>query len=214
MSILGEFELVGFYNYSVILTYIGLLCSFVGISFAMDGHFLAAIICLLISGCCDLFDGRVARTMKNRSADEENFGIQIDSLCDLVCFTVLPATISYCIGGGKIFSIASGALLILAGVIRLAYFNVVAMNRMMGKGDGKCDYVGLPVTTTALIVPFLYLFKGLFGERFPLFFHLCLVIISILFISPFKIGKPGTREVILMVVAGAAIAATAVFLNM
>ena len=36
-------------------------------------------------------DGRVARTKKNRTEDEKNFGIQLDSLCDVICFGVFPA---------------------------------------------------------------------------------------------------------------------------
>ena len=82
---------IGFYDYTVILTYLSLISSIIGITQAIDGSFTPAVCCLIISGFCDLFDGTIARTKKNRTADEKVFGIQIDSLCDLVCFGAFPA---------------------------------------------------------------------------------------------------------------------------
>ena len=48
---------------------------------------------LMFCGLCDAFDGKVARTKKNRTEQMKQFGIQIDSLSDLVAFGVLPACI-------------------------------------------------------------------------------------------------------------------------
>ena len=102
--ILGGLFLIGYWSYTVILTYLGLVSAFTGIVFSVlfaTGEIISSVIfplgCLLICGFCDMFDGRVARTKKNRSEDEKNFGMQIDSLCDLVCFTVLPATLGFCL---------------------------------------------------------------------------------------------------------------------
>ena len=53
---------LGFYNYTVLLTYLGMLISFAGIILTMQGSPYAALICLLLSGICDMFDGRVAAT--------------------------------------------------------------------------------------------------------------------------------------------------------
>lgn len=85
--------MIGFYNYSVILTYIGLVSSVFGITQVFENHMSIAFLCLLLSGICDLFDGKIARSMKNRTEHEKVFGIQIDSLCDLVCFGVFPASL-------------------------------------------------------------------------------------------------------------------------
>ena len=90
--------MIGFYNYSVILTYIGLASAVFGITQVMDGRQALPFLCLLLSGICDLFDGKIARSMKNRTEHEKVFGIQIDSLCDLVCFGVFPAVIGYSYG--------------------------------------------------------------------------------------------------------------------
>lgn len=87
------FFLIGFYNYTVWLTFIGMLSSVVGMGFAVQGKIIAAVICLMFSGFCDMFDGIVARTKKNRTDEEKRFGIQLDSLSDIVCFGVLPFVI-------------------------------------------------------------------------------------------------------------------------
>lgn len=89
--------MIGYYNVSVILTYIGLLSSFFGmanLSVARSNPWAIkiAFLCLLFSGLCDMFDGKIARRT-NRSPEAREFGIQIDSLCDLICFGVYPAFI-------------------------------------------------------------------------------------------------------------------------
>ena len=61
----GKEKMIGFYNYSVILTYIGLVSSVFGITQVFENHMSIAFLCLLLSGICDLFDGKIARSMKN-----------------------------------------------------------------------------------------------------------------------------------------------------
>lgn len=90
-------KLLGYYNYTVILTYVGLLAGFSGILAALEGSYRSAMLCLMTAGFCDMFDGAIASTRK-RTEQEKCFGIQIDSLCDLVCFGVLPAVLVYCMG--------------------------------------------------------------------------------------------------------------------
>ena len=87
--------MIGFYDYTVLLTYMGFIFGMSGIILAINGQIFPAIICLMFSGLCDMFDGRVARTKKKRTTEERQFGIQLDSLSDLVCFGVLPSIIGY-----------------------------------------------------------------------------------------------------------------------
>ena len=56
--------LIGYYNYTVILTYIGMLVGFAGILFATKNNINYALLCLVISGFCDMFDGAIASTRK------------------------------------------------------------------------------------------------------------------------------------------------------
>ena len=54
--------MIGFYNYTVYLTYFSLIVSGVGLYQAANGRPLVAIFCLMVSGLCDMFDGKIART--------------------------------------------------------------------------------------------------------------------------------------------------------
>lgn len=55
---------IGFYDYTVVLTYISLIISVVGITLAIEGSFRSAVFCLAVSGLCDMFDGKIARSKK------------------------------------------------------------------------------------------------------------------------------------------------------
>ena len=119
--------MIGFYDYTVVLTYLGFASGLLGVLCAIRNpeHLLPAIICLMFSGLCDMFDGKVARTKKRRTTEEKHFGIQLDSLSDLVCFGVLPAVIGYRLGMDKSFLLPIVIFYPLAALIRLAYFNVL-----------------------------------------------------------------------------------------
>ncbi len=152
--------MIGFYNYTVILTYISLLISSVGVAFAVaDGPF-EAMFCLLASGICDMFDGKIARTRKKSTEEERRFGIQLDSLCDIVCFGVLPAAVGMALarGAGAVWYVSCGVggLLILCALIRLAYFNVTEETRQATEGGRRTHFEGLPVTSSAVIFPFAF----------------------------------------------------------
>ena len=84
--------MIGFYDYTVVVTYISLISSIIGIFMAIEGRMQLAVFCLAFSGLCDMFDGKIARTKKNRTEDEKSFGIQIDSLCDIVSITLKYAS--------------------------------------------------------------------------------------------------------------------------
>ena len=76
--------LIGFYNYTVVLTYIGMWIGFLGVMLAIKDRYVGSLICLMLAGVCDMFDGTIASTKKDRTRDERTFGIQIDSLSDML----------------------------------------------------------------------------------------------------------------------------------
>lgn len=150
--------MIGFYDYTVILTYISFASSISGIFLATRGHFNWAIFCLAFSGLCDMFDGKIARTKKNRTEDEKRFGIQIDSLCDVVCFGVFPIVLCYELGMTHFYSIPILIFYGLAGVIRLGYFNVMEEKRQNETSENRKYYQGLPITSMSVALPLLFVF--------------------------------------------------------
>lgn len=94
-----------------------------------------------------MFDGKVARTKKNRTEVEKKFGIQIDSLSDIVCFGVGPAVICYCMGMKGVTGILILLFYVTAGLIRLAWFNVSEEIRQNETEEKRKCYQGLPITS-------------------------------------------------------------------
>ncbi|MDE6149464.1 MAG: CDP-alcohol phosphatidyltransferase family protein [Ruminococcus sp.] len=197
--------MIGFYNYSVILTYIGLASSVFGITQVIDGKQEHAIpfLCLLLSGICDLFDGRIARAMKNRTEKEKVFGIQIDSLCDLVCFGVFPAVIGYSYGFNYGLGLIASIMIVLGAVIRLGYFNVMEEERQRNTAEVRKQYQGLPVTTVAIILPLLFLGRANIPPNiFPYVFQGFMVLISIFFVLKINVKKLSGRGILVLFTMG------------
>lgn len=186
--------MIGYYNYSVLVTYLGVALSVIGMSLVCNGRYEYAILCLALAGACDTFDGKIARSMKNRTKEMEIFGVQIDSLCDLVCFGVTPAVIAYHMGLNTVWGIAVEIVFVLCGVIRLAFFNVQEELKHTNpeSGGGKKYFRGLPITSITIIFPVIYLFHPLVShEIFTIILALMLLIVAFLYILDFKIKKPG-----------------------
>ena len=181
--------MLGIYNYTVILTYIGFLSGFAGILCALEGHLSAAVLCLLGAGVCDVFDGKVASTKKDRTRSEKRFGIQIDSLSDLVCFGVLPAVLVYSLGRNWLRAAACGAY-VLAALIRLAWFNVDEEARQDFSTGRRKIYLGLPVTSAAAIFPLLFGLCVLFRWPMRVLSVFVLLLVAAAFLTPFSIRKP------------------------
>lgn len=179
---------IGYYNKSVILTYTGVITAILGIYEAVEGRIEISAITLIISGICDLFDGPVARRCRNRSEKEKEFGIQIDSLADMVISIALPSVISVCImnneGISPFISVGITSIYAVCGIIRLAYFNINT------ETDKKTEYyTGLPVTYIALVLPAVHLiFCGV--KYYGCIIAAELITMAILFILKIRVKKP------------------------
>lgn len=177
---------IGKYNKSVILTYIGAISSVTGMIFAVKGAIAYAIICMIVSVICDLFDGKVARACK-RDEEEKEFGKQIDSLCDVLNFLALPAVIGIkLVENLNLWGLYIPIVFyVLCGIIRLAWFNLNA------NLDGPVKYyIGLPTAYASLIYPIVYAICLVFKLDFMIPYILIMPILSILFILNFKMPKP------------------------
>lgn len=199
----GE-KLLGYYNYTVVLTYIGMLIGFIGIVYAFEWNFFQAVICLMIAGFCDMFDGAIASTNKKRTEQEKCFGIQIDSLSDLICFGVLPASIVYSMSNRNYFVLVISAMYVLCALIRLAYFNVDEQERQKKSVGSRELYYGLPVTFSALALPTIYGINSVFSGKMCSSLTISLLFMSILFLLPFPLKKPQVIGKICVVCCGLA----------
>lgn len=191
---------IGVYDYTVLLTYLSLISSVFGIIQALNGNFETAVLCLAFSGICDAFDGRVARTKKDRTEDERNFGIQLDSLCDVICFGVFPALICYLLGLKGVAGCSIISFYCLCAVIRLAFFNVMEANRQKNESGCAKIYRGLPVTSISIILPVTFWMQFLMPDSvFLILLHFVLLITGFLFILDFRLRKPGLKTILSLI---------------
>ena len=214
--------MIGFYDYTVILTYLSLVSSTTGIIVTLSGggHPYIGAMLLLFCGLCDAFDGKVARMKKNRTKMECNYGIQIDSLSDLVAFGVLPACIGFALFRTSDFLktlrdnnllevcrfILMGVLVlyVLAAMIRLAYFNVTEEERQSTEGGVRKTYTGLPVTSASIILPTVLLLSYAIPKDIAIVYFPVVLLMAILFVSKMQIKKPQMKHIMMMVAIGVA----------
>lgn len=200
--------MLGFYDYTVILTFASVVSASTGVVLAAEGIAEPWVLCLLLmfSGLCDAFDGFVARSKKNRSEDEKAFGIQIDSMSDLIAFGILPACIAKLLvdqspvcakiasvsGDERILRIMTAVIIlyILAAVIRLSYFNVSESKRQREESGCRTYFEGIPVTTAAVVFPLLVFFQYFTVYDITLEYIIVMVAMGFLFISKVRIPKP------------------------
>lgn len=145
-----------------LFTLLNLYMGFNAIIFASNGDFLKAGIFVFLAALFDSLDGIVARLLKATS----ELGAELDSLCDAVSFGVAPAYILYKMYFYQFgeFGILFASLPALAGVTRLARFNV-----QLTSFEDKLYFSGLPIPAGALtILSFMLLFydKGYIPESF------------------------------------------------
>ena len=202
-----KFPFIGYYGYWVWLTYLSVVSSFTGVTFALRGKPDAAVICLIISGVCDMFDGTVARTAK-RNDMQKAFGIQIDSLADVMSFGLLPAAIGYCLfdlsGNSSTFAtvltVGICSIYVLCGLMRLAWFNVTE-EEMQARGEKRTYYVGLPITVASLILSVSYfIIAGL--EQVSTIYTGLLLVLAIAFVSKFHMPKVKLKYVVVIAFVG------------
>ena len=184
--------MIGFYDYTVILTYFSLLSATSGIVVALSGggHPYYGCLFLLFCGFCDAFDGKVARTKKGRTRMEKDFGIQIDSLSDLVAFGVLPACI-----GAALIRVSPYLTGVLEGL-------PVRWEIASGKFILHACLV-LYVLSAALLFPFVVLLQYMSKTDITLVYLLVSLVTAVLFISPVRVPKPDMRGILIMVGIGA-----------
>lgn len=173
---------IGNFHKSVLVTYIGVIATIIGFDFALNNNMKLAMMCLVIAGIADLFDGKIARMCKRTETDKK-FGVEIDSLADTIAFVVFPVLIGFSLGMNEWYHIVGYTLISITGITRLGFFNINATI----DAPIKC-YSGLPVTSTSIIIPLIwFLFNKL--SCFNLIYIISIYVIALLFILNIKIPK-------------------------
>lgn len=165
------------------ITFLSLTCGIVSILLATNSNFVPAGLLILVSFVLDLFDGYAARVLKAGS----EFGLQLDSLVDMVSLTVAPTVLAFmytkAVGIPLILVWPACVSLTLAGAFRLARFNMLPP-----KESVQQDSIGLTTTSSGAAVALAVLS----GLAFPLAKLPVILIIPYLFaISILMVSEVG-----------------------
>jgi CDP-diacylglycerol--serine O-phosphatidyltransferase len=178
-----------------LFTTLNMFSGFVSIIYSHDRNFFEAAILIIVATIFDALDGIMARLTKSSS----EFGVELDSLSDLVSFGVAPSFLLYQIYlfQYNVTGIIISSFIMVAGGLRLARFNVQLV------GFDKPYFIGLPIPSSAITIASFVLIYAEGGKLIPPFgdFVIPLVIIlSLLMVSKIryetipKFSKKGIKE--------------------
>lgn len=158
----------GVYILPNLITTAGLFSGFYSVIASLRGDFLLAAIAIMVANVFDALDGRIARLTKTTS----RFGIEYDSLCDLVAFGVAPGILIYRWGlePWGTFGWLAASLYVTAGALRLARFNV-----LFDTGE-KRYFLGLPIPAAAEVIASTVILYYFFGAEGPTYRHLIVLL--------------------------------------
>lgn len=183
---------IGYYSLANGLTMFGLLSSITSCFLAAKGNFKFAVYMLFLACICDMFDGKIARSTPNRTAQQQFYGVQLDSLCDVISFGVTPCFIAFSFGFDGVLDVIIYCIFVLCGTIRLAYFNTLS-NENPGK---PCKtYRGIPIPISVSMVILLFLLTTFIPATATLWiFRVAYIATAIGFILNIKIKKPNMKQ--------------------
>ena len=162
----------------------GLLCAILGIYYAVVGVFPAAMISMLWAVLFDGYDGIIARGLKGRTDEHKAFGEQLDSLIDIVSFSVCPSVVLMSYGSFSPWLLPGAFVIVSTGVIRLSYFNVFGL-------VDKATYMGLALDNNIIILSIVFLLDRLITQAaFVVILYTTLMVLAILNVAPIRTPKP------------------------
>lgn len=178
----------GIYLLPNVLTLCGLFCGFFAIMATINGNFLYAAWAIVIANIFDGLDGWIARLTNTTT----RFGIELDSLSDLVAFGVAPAILMYkwaLIPFGRI-GWAAAFLFVACGALRLARYNV-----QTGLSNSKA-FKGMPIPGAATVLCSIVIFYYEFWTGIPeknVLFLIIVILLSLLMVSTLRYH--GVKEI-------------------
>jgi CDP-diacylglycerol---serine O-phosphatidyltransferase len=171
----------GIYLLPNLFTTMNMFCGFYAMVAAIEGKFVAAAYAVIIAGVFDNLDGKIARATHSTS----KFGVELDSLADLVSFGVAPGLLMYLWALQPLGRMGwlAGFLFVVCGALRLARFNT-----QVGTVDSGY-FMGLPIPAGAGMnaVTVLFCHKiGVLPQSYPLVFLIMIYVLSFMMVSTVK----------------------------
>jgi CDP-diacylglycerol--serine O-phosphatidyltransferase len=163
------------------LTLCGMFCGFFAIMSALNGHFVNAAWAIVLANIFDGLDGWIARLTNTTT----RFGIELDSLSDLVAFGVAPSVMIYSWSLAPFGRLgwAAAFLFVACGALRLARFNVQT------GAPGSKAFKGMPIPAAATILSSLVIFYYEWWQGIPernVFFPAITIVLSLLMVSTLR----------------------------
>ncbi|HEB68273.1 MAG TPA: CDP-alcohol phosphatidyltransferase [Desulfobulbus sp.] len=161
----------------------GLLCTVLAMYYAILGLFPAAMIGLIWAVFFDWSDGIIARRQQGRNDKQREFGGQLDSLIDIVSFSICPAIILLSYGHFSPWFVPGAFIIVATGVLRLSYFNVFGLVE-------KSTYMGLALDNNVILLVFVFLFDGVISQTaFSVFLYSLLMVLAAFNVASIKTPK-------------------------
>jgi CDP-diacylglycerol--serine O-phosphatidyltransferase len=171
----------GVYLLPSLFTLANMFCGYACVVYAMRGEYETAAPFIGFAIVLDMLDGRIARM----TGTESDFGVQFDSLADVISFGIAPAILSFAWGLSSLGRLgwAAGFLFVTAAAMRLARFNIQS-----AAGGDKRYFVGMP-SPAAAAVPAATVFafpSGLYDYREALPALAMVVVPAVLMVSTIR----------------------------
>lgn len=170
------------------LTLCGMFCGFFAILSAINGQYVNAAWAIVLANIFDGLDGWIARL----TSTSTRFGIELDSLSDLVAFGVAPSVLIYKWALAPFGRVgwAAAFLFVACGALRLARFNI-----QTGMPGSKA-FKGMPIPAAATVIASIIIFYYEFWTGVPsknAFFPAITIVLSLLMVS--TIRYHGLKEI-------------------
>ncbi len=168
-----------------IVTLLGLCSGVLAIFFALEQNYPAAIIAMLWAVTFDWYDGVVARALPDRSEANRSVGAAMDSLVDLVTSAVGPAILLLSITDFSAWAYPGALAIIMAGVLRLSYFDVFGV-------DSRGTYAGITIDNSPIVVSMVFFLESFIDHSaFVAILYTTVLVMAFLHVAPFRTGKLG-----------------------
>ncbi len=180
-----------------------MFCGYYSVASSLEGNYDYAAIAIGVGAVLDMLDGRIAR-MTNTSSD---FGVELDSLADLLTFGVAPSVLALNWGISSLQGLPADIAqnvykfgwlatfgFLIAGALRLARFNVLAHNGS-DSTKRKLDFVGMPIPAAAGVVAAIVHFQKSPITQIGSALLWCLLVAMLAFLMISAIRYPSFKEV-------------------